>query len=148
MKRTLIYMMAAITLLISSCQNDGHIGPLFGTWRVDSYTRDGVEVTMDYATTFSFQNNIVEVNRLLDNLGDYTRGTGTWSEDGNYLILDFTHYDSDTPAGTGIYSAPSWLGMTSSEVMKMVRIIDGRNMTWTWTAPDGAVCVYHLHKTW
>lgn len=150
MKHTLLYIVAFATLLIcGGCQNDGNIGDLFGTWRVDSYERDGAQVEIRGGATFSFQNSVVNAVLTVDDYGTNWSRFGSWEQpDDKTMRLDFTHHDDNTAVGTGIYAAPEWLGMTSAEVMTMDCTLKGDDMTWTWTALDGARCVYKLHKTW
>ncbi len=147
MKRLILILPILIAVMLSSCQNDGHIGDIFGTWRVESYTRDGAEMKFG-PTTFSFQNNIVNCVYNVDEYETSWSRFGTWMHTGNQFDLNFTHHDDNTPQGSGIYEAPEWLGMTSVEVMSMTITLKSDIMTWTWHAPDGAVCVYRLHKTW
>lgn len=147
MKRLIYIIPLLLALLLPSCQNDGHIGDIFGTWRVESYTRDGAAVEFG-PTTFSFQNNIVNCVLLVDDHGTSWSRFGTWTRDGDRFGLNFTHHDGNTPQGSGIYQAPGWLGMTSAEVMDMTVALKGDRMTWTWHDPEGTVCVYRLHKTW
>lgn len=144
-------LLAAIILLTaSSCQNDGHIGWIFGVWRVESFTIDGqpADSSRSRTTTFGFQNNIVEVVAPGDVVGNNTTQWGTWSMDGEEFTLDFTHSDDNNPAGTGIYAAPAWLGMTSSEPMRMTVAHRGDSFTMTWHSPEGTTNVYKLAKTW
>lgn len=142
-----IKALAAVLLAIAcaGCQNNGDIGYLFGTWRVDSFTADGTERPEAAARTLiSFQNDIIMVQELLDDHGTYENHFGTWSEDGDMLTLDFTH-----TGGMADYSAPQWLGWTSDGPMTMqVAGRGSRDVTWTYVSPEGVTNVYKLHKTW
>lgn len=140
----------ALTVLVlaiacAGCQNNGDIGYLFGTWRVDSFTADGVERPEAAARTLiSFQNDIIMVQELLDDHGTYDNHYGTWSEDGDKMTLDFTHTGESAD-----YSAPQWLGWTSDAPMVMQVTGRGpRDVTWTYVSPEGVTNVYKLHKTW
>lgn len=144
----LLSFAAIICLLVISCQNDGNIGPIFGTWRVDSAVKEpGISLDCK-GTTFSFQGNIVEVVRLLDDMGSHIPAYGNYSRDGNTITLNFTNHDNDIESGTSFYAAPSWLGMTSEQPMTMQCTIDDREMVWIWIAADGLTYTYKLHKTW
>lgn len=85
---TLIVMMAGL----SACtQNNGDISPWFGYWRMTALNLDGEpDPAYNGMITWSFQNNIVAINTY-NELHDYDEGFGTWEEEGNSLILDFTH---------------------------------------------------------
>lgn len=133
-------------MFLSGCQNNGDIGYLFGTWRIDSFTSDGVDRPEDAKSTLiSFQNDIVMVQHILDDEGSYVNYYGTWEETGDVMRINFMHRED-----YGQVPVPEWLGWTDSEIMdmKVTDRKDGRAMTWTWTAPDGTVNVYRLHKTW
>lgn len=141
---------AVIMLALAGCQNDGQIGWIFGTWRVEKFTVDGVDASTELTvvTTFSFQNNIVQVVAPGDVPGDALALWGTWCEDGESFTLDFTHSDLETPSGTGIYGAPWWLMMSSGAPMTM-RLSHSRNyFTLTWISSEGTTNVYEFAKTW
>lgn len=143
------YILIILTpLLLASCQNEGPIGDMYGTWRVEKYIVNGKETTIRYNTSFSFQGQVVEAIAVIDNYGTNWQRFGSWERNDNIIKLNFTHHDNSTSQGNGIYSAPEWLGMTSVEVMAMDCVSDGKKMEWKWSAPDGSQCVYTLHKTW
>lgn len=58
-----IVIMTVALMTLGGCQNDGHIGWLFGVWRVAEYTVDGTpqDNALIGTTTIAFQNNVVEV---------------------------------------------------------------------------------------
>lgn len=144
----LLTVAVIICMLGSSCRNDGNIGPLFGTWRVESAVKEpGISLDCE-GTTFSFQGHVVEVVRLLDDMGSHMPSYGNYVHDGNAITLNFTHYDDGLEQGTSFYAAPTWLEMTSARPMNMQCTIDGRKMTWVWNSPDGSTYTYKLHKTW
>ena len=156
--RLFVALVAVIACV--SCQNDGNIGKYFGSWRFDAYIVDGKEVTelkvgestivpLDHVT-ISFQNNVVNIVTDLDDyLNNYSQ-FGTWSDEGDTFILDFTHVDASNVDGISLYNAPAWLGMISDEPMKMtVSDSSSRAFTLTWIDPrSGVKRVYKLHKTW
>ncbi len=134
-------------MFASACQNNGDIGDLFGVWALESYTVDGNRCRDRYIdnTTFSFQNNIVEVVSQYD---DYLSAYQTYGEwiwrDGDTLMFSFQHHD-DTDSQEQ-YSAPTWIGFTAREIM-MVNVSDrsSRRMTLTWDY-EGSTHVYKLKK--
>lgn len=140
-------LIMVMTLMIAACQNDGHIGELFGTWRVESYTLDGYEMPLVGASSFSFQGEVVEIVYVPDNYGTNWRRVGTWRREGDLMQLNFTYHDDNNATGEGIYKAPEWLGMTSDEIMDMICTIDGKKMVWRRVTPSATYC-YTLHKTW
>ncbi len=152
MRKYFIYPLLTLMLaMLAGCQNNGHIGWIFGVWRVAEFSVDGEAQTgpLIGSTTFAFQNNVVEAVAILDEYNSTYETFGTWEEDGDVFIIDFTHGDDNTAPGTGQYAAPWWLGMTSDEPMVM-ELSDrkGDAFTLTWQTPDGKKNVYKFRKTW
>lgn len=139
-----------LALVTGGCHNDNTEGWIFGTWRVAEVYVDGVDASspQSQATTFSFQNTVVEVVCTGEIAGDARQQYGTWSDDNGHFTLNFTHSDEAHPAGTGFYAAPEWLFMTSAEPMVMDIDRHGDHMTLTWQSPLGTTNVYELKKTW
>ncbi|MGM9862317.1 MAG: hypothetical protein ACI30W_06945, partial [Muribaculaceae bacterium] len=126
----------------------------FGTWAINSMTVNGEEYTETFVADmsfFSFQTDVVFVERTLNDLGDVDHRYATWQEldDGHTLRLDFTHSDDAHQAGTDYYKAPEWLLMPANTIIDL-KIIEqsGRRMTLQYDADNGDVIVYTLHKTW
>lgn len=142
---TRIIIAIALAAVSYGCQNNGDIGYLFGTWRIDSLTADGEEQPeAAEQTLISFQNDIIMVQQITDDDGSYTNYFGTWAEDGDRMTINFTHHQDSGP-----FPAPIWLGWTADEPMVMqVSDRHSRSVTWTYMSPDGIEYVYNLHKTW
>lgn len=148
----LVLMMALLGTV--SCQNNGHIGNLFGTWALREMSVNGAAAA-DFdpeTTTWNFQNDII---RICLDLGHNSaeRRTGTWerkTENGkSYLLLNYTHHEGATEPGTGQYRAPEWLGFPENEVIELRFVEDkSRSMVLTWTDAEGNVYTYTLKKTW
>lgn len=140
-------LLIVLSAAMSGCQNDGHIGWIFGSWRLDGYTVDG-QSAMDAqarATVFSFQNSVVMVTLAPSEHGDTDTLYGSWTEDGDSFTLDFSHSDDQRPSGTDLYSAPTWIGMQSMK-MEMAIIHHDRRFTLSWTDPEGRNLVYKFKK--
>jgi hypothetical protein len=155
MKHIAYIITLAVALLATACtENNGDIGDFFGTWRVESYTADGVvqqgnDMYKVNATTFSFQSQVVMVNVVLDEYGTNHTWYGSWSESGDVLTLNFTHSDNEIEQGTSSYAAPVWLGMTSDSPMNLsITNRDSRSMTLSWTDGHGIEKIYKISKTW
>lgn len=147
-------LITALIFGFVSCQNDGHIGSLFGTWGLMSMTVDGVapEEFDPSLTTWSFQNNIIRIVLNSENHGWADR-TGTWEKESTggkrYLNLNFTHGEDGIEHGTGNYRAPEWLGFPENKIIPLEFVKDSsREMILSWTSDEGHVHIYTLRKTW
>lgn len=144
-------IIAVILLALSSCRvNNGDIGDYFGSWslydmKIDGETPDDFDPEL---TFWQFQNNIIDICRvgfMYDRDGHW----GTWSEENDRLLLNFMHHDVDEAPGTGGYSAPSWIGFTSDEIISLKFVSrDSKSMTLSWNSPDGRQYTYSLRKIW
>ena len=138
-----------MALVTGACrQNNGDIDFLYGSWALTGYTVDG-ETPADFEpdlTFFSFQNSIVRVS-IVDDHHSFMARWGTWTRDDKVMTFDFGHSDDFTPAGTGAYAPPSWIGISEPDVRMEIVSRDGKDMTMMYNAPD-AVRVYTLKKTW
>ncbi len=152
MRKRLTYLLTLFVLIsLAACQNNGHIGWIFGVWRVNEYLADGrsIDGQLIKTTTFAFQNDIVEVVALEDNQHSPIERFGTWAHEDDDFTLDFTHSDNSNTSGTGVYAAPEWLGMSSAEPMRMKVISHrGDKLDLEWIDADGVRKVYKLEKTW
>lgn len=150
MKRITYILFILAAVLASACQNNGNIGDLFGSWRVDSYTIDGqLQEGMPTQTVFSFQSSVISVVLLTDEYGGTYKRFGTWSETDSEFVFDFTHHDNANAQGTGLYQAPEWLNFTSDAPMVLRKEqMASRSMTLSFTDAQNHRHVYVLKKTW
>ena len=147
-KSALSILISAVALVMLACgctQNNGSIGVLYGSWVVDNLTvADGGEMPEGYEPDkcfLSFQNNIV---RATLDTGHHTfiKRFGTWENSGDYLLLNFTY-------GEWTYDAPSWLGFSSEEVMRLKYVEESSSrIVLEWVNPQGAKYTYYLKKTY
>lgn len=146
----IIICVAALTALHGCTQNNGRIGSLFGTWVLTAMDVDGEPDAgfMPDATTWDFQNNIVNIELRTGVMDLETSRRGTWSREGDCLLLNYTHSDDDHEAGTGIYAAPEWLHFAPCSVTKLQIVSEsGRSMTLRMER-EGHTYTYLLNKTW
>lgn len=163
----------AITLLamfcdLSGCQNDGHIGHLFGTWALVDFMKEDMGLDSGSGivdspagifdeseiekTTFNFQNDIVKI--IYDEgHHDWTQRVATWYEaesgKGDVLVLKFDNHDYNNNPGEGNYSSPEWLGWNNCmEVRLYFRKNTSREIVLEWEPDYGVKYVYTLRKTW
>lgn len=144
-------LMIFAVLCLGACQmNDGGIGDYFGSWLLHSMTVDGTEdPEFDPETTFwEFQNNIIEISQV-SRLYEKTGRWGTWSEEDGKLLLDFTHHENGIEPGSAHYQAPEWLHFTPNEILSLDFVSrSSKNMTLSWSDPEGRKIVYSLRKIW
>ncbi len=155
MKRVsiIITLIAAgiLSVILGSCRmNNGDIGHYFGTWSLYRMDVDGTQAEdFDSETTiWSFQNNIIFIYKIFPG-HEFDNHIGTWEEADGELLLDYTHFDDNQPAGTGEYSAPSWLGFPKNEIIRLKFVKNtSKEMVLTGTFSDGELYTYYLRKTW
>lgn len=146
-----IILPTAIALLPSCTQNNGHIGPLFGSWHLEAMTCDGENIAQPKGTDtyWNFQGAVINV-LLVDTMYESFFYIGTWEfESDDMLALDFTHRSDIAEPGTGFYEAPAWMGFPANEVLRLdVCRLDGSHMTLGWTSDEGKKYTYNFNKTW
>lgn len=93
--------------LVCCTHNNGDIGDLFGTWKLEKITIDG-EIDRGYGDNilWKFQSSIIEMQQVNDALHETFKSHGSWSRpEAGVLVLDFTHIDNDNPEpGSEVYS--------------------------------------------
>lgn len=151
MKTKISILLFLIYGLLSSCtQNNGNIGPYFGSWLQYEMTIDGEKVT-DFnpdETFWEFQNNIIEISRV-NGMYEKNGRWGTWEERDGHLLLNFMHHDDQNPVGTSEYRAPEWLHFTSDEIIDLTIVSNkSSRMELQWRDPDGRLIGYYLRKIW
>lgn len=149
MKKFLFIIFAALTFC--GCRvNNGDIGDFFGSWLVESLTVDGVtpDDFDDESSYWEFQNNIIKVTYVTDRLETIGRW-GTWEDDGQHLLLDFTHCEDGYEPGTEMYQAPEWLYMPAGKVISLTFVSRSpKHMKLSFTDSDGRRIDYSLRKIW
>ncbi len=150
MKRFTYILAAFAAFIVTACQNNGDIGDLFGSWRVDSYTIDGqLQTGAPEKTVFSFQSSVVNVSLITDEFGGAYQRFGTWRETDEDFVFDFTHHDNTTSSGTDLYQAPEWLNFSSDALMVLHKDErSSRSMTLSISDAQNRRHVYILSKTW
>lgn len=133
--------------VICGCtQNNGHIGPLFGTWKLAELTVDG-EADPDYQGNvfWKFQATAVSMLRVMDH-HESSSSYGTWKSTEEQLLLEFIYHDDSDPNGTWKYAPlPETHLTTGVSSLEIVRLTHKR-MQLTYQAPDGTVYGYKLEK--
>ena len=98
---TRFIVLLIIALTFNACtHNNGDIGELFGTWKLQSITIDGeIDSSYDNNVLWKFQSSIMSMIRANDSTHNRLETWGTWSyaNDDTQLELNFTHTDNDNP---------------------------------------------------
>ncbi len=155
MNKLLAYIIFLVAL--SGCtHNNGDIGDLFGTWRLDRIvtTADDGSVASEEVTDvfWAFQNRIIMMERVLP-YHETTKRYGTWSRQAegaadDVLLLSFGHSDDNREPGTSIYRVLSGIYLPDAEHITLrVRRLDGSQMTLEYQDPEaGLLRTYYFTK--
>lgn len=96
-----IITLLIIALTFNACtHNNGDIGELFGTWKLQSITIDGeIDSSYEDNVLWKFQSSVMCMIRANDSTHNRLESWGTWSyaNDDTLLELNFTHTDNDNP---------------------------------------------------
>lgn len=130
----MIAIAVATVLTQSACtQNDGHIGPLFGMWRLQQIRHDDGSVMLSYDSdskfVFCFQNDVVCIKKLIGH-HETEDFWGSWQRSSDRLILDYTHSDDEALPGEWPYSIPDGIGFPQAPAVidLTVKQLDGSKM--------------------
>lgn len=140
--------MMTLGLLLSGCtRNNGDIGDLFGTWRIENLTQNGDELDLysglTRVYTWAFQSHIIRIQDIRDNM-DHGNYYGTWVREDNTLMLDFTHKDDN---GVDEYTPPSPLHLVAHGITRLtIEKLTSKNMIVSYRNDDGNLYVYTLRK--
>lgn len=149
MRKVITLILVAVAFC--SCRvNNGDIGDFFGSWLLYSMTVDGQEADgFDQESTFwEFQNNIILISQV-DDLFEKNERWGTWVDEGNRLLLNFTHSENGIAPGTGPYRAPEWLYFPENEIIGLTFTErTSKQMALSWQDQSGHTIVYSLRKIW
>lgn len=81
-------------MLLTSCQNDGEIGTLYGQWQLTTAQLETTTITQPTQAYFAFQNNVI-FGRVItdDHYADFIQGV--WVNTGDSLLLSFYTDDNN-----------------------------------------------------
>lgn len=148
MKRITYYIsVLCLTLLMcSGCtQNNGRIGPLFGSWLMTEYTVDGqkVDFPADDYTTLSFQGEIVRFSLIDESDDEQINCYGSWQQSGSTITLDFDFRSDNSPEG----NAPYWLELPAETCTFTISGPKDGRFTLAGTG-FAAGYILHFERTW
>lgn len=132
-----------LPLLLWGCtQNNGHIGPLFGSWHLESMSCDGSPLAQPDGTDtyWKFQGSLVEVI-LSKGFYETEFYTGIFTRDGQVLSVSFPP--------TNAPDTPQWMGFAPQSPLRLdIERLAGSEMNLKWTSDEGKVYIYNFKKTW
>lgn len=138
-----------IILAVGGCtQNNGYIGPIFGSWSLMEISADGKPLEMTAETVFSFQNEVVRIEDVSNfpNKGVIKFGNFSISDD----VLSLTFLTELSPSGEGYgFLMPSWLYFPEGEMPLRfdIKKLKGSNMVLVLNNGERDL-TYSFKKTW
>lgn len=147
MNKIYIAIMMTLLLLCGCTQNNGDIGPIYGSWALIGITEDGTAIAMEDETVFSFQNEIVQVIRLAEPPYSSEYKYGNFSVTDKVLTLKFQAHP--TASGSYMYMTPTWLHFPEDgkPILFDIRKLEGGSMILD-LSNDGKKYSYTLKRTW
>ncbi len=148
MKKSYIaIIVAALAMLCGCTQNNGHIGPIFGSWALVGIEEDGKTLPLEGETVFSFQNEILQVMRLES--AQYTEVIkyGNFKISDDVLILKFQNHPTEN--GNYMYMTPDWihLPLDGNPIKFDVKKLSGSEMVLILNSEEKPL-TYTFKKTW
>lgn len=135
-------------LVISGCtQNNGYIGPIFGSWSLMGISQNGSPLSLEDKTVFSFQNEIVQVEKVAEPPHSSLFRFGNFHIDHNILTLQFQ--DRPTANDSHIFLTPTWLYFPQDGLPIKFKVEFHGNNKMQWTIDNGPwKYTYTFIKTW
>lgn len=145
--KTPLNIIAILMLALCGCtHNNGNIGPWYGQWKLEALEVDGREdPAYGHNQFWAFQNDILVINEVMSETDHLVR-YATWRQEGEMLLIDFSHSDADTPSSDVNYTPPPILGLKPQAVnaLKIESLGHGRTVL-TYDTGDRLI-TYRLRK--
>ncbi|MBD5182618.1 MAG: lipocalin family protein [Bacteroidales bacterium] len=148
MRKAITFIILCV-LTLSCSQNNGHIGPIFGSWSLIEMTSGGhaLEIAGN-GTVFGFQDEVVQITHILNSYGDFTKNFGNFKIEGTILTLQF---EAGLSGDEGYqYTAPYWMHFPEdgTPIRLDIKEIGAKTMIWEYVATNGITYNYKFKKTW
>lgn len=144
-----ILMMTILTLLgLCGCtQYNGYIGPIFGSWSLVEISDNGIPLELKEETTFSFQNEVVQVTCYTDKYLTSISRYGNFVKTDDTLTLKFQN--SPTESGSRLYMTPEWIYFpTDVSIIDLdIKKLNGKEMILV-LQTGSAPLEYKFERTW
>lgn len=153
-KILLASLLVTMMTLMSCTRNNGDIGDLFGRWKLETLTADGVGLPLygdDADDTDAelyawwFQGSLVWIHTVYPHQ-DFVTVKGMWSRTETQLLLDFSYADDE---GNKYYTPPSALHLVAHGVTPLTIESESSSRMHLWyVADDGVRYDYYLSKVY
>lgn len=144
-----LFLITIITFSTISCtRNNGDIGDYFGTWKLEQITINNKKDTEYKGNIFwGFQSSVFTMKEVNDTLHTKSEHWGTWEEQNDKLILNFTHSDNSNPQSSFKYSPAkaTYLPANSISILDIITL-SGNEMKLQYTDSIGNIFNYDLTK--
>ena len=148
MKNSFAFILLISILILNSCtQNNGYIGPIFGSWSLVEISEDGVPMQLEEETIFSFQNQVVQVMKYKEFPFVSTIKYGNFKITDDVLTLKFQLESTDVD--NYMYLTPDWLcfPLDGEPINFDIKQLNGSQMVLT-LDDKGKKLDYKFRKTW
>lgn len=146
------FLIISLALFFNACtHNNGDIGELFGTWKLQSITiNNSLDTNYQNNILWKFQSSIISMIKTNDATHDRFESWGTWeyANDGSQIIFDFTHFDNDNPVGADKYSPLSETHLPKATKIRLdIKKLNGNEMILSYIDDsNGDSYIYKLKK--
>lgn len=147
-----IIILIIMALSFNACtHNNGDIGSLFGTWKLQSISINGnTDTSYQNNILWKFQASVICMVRVNDDTHVKHESWGTWSyaNDETQLTLDFTHTDNDNPnTGSSKYSPlpETYLPESAVSTLDIIKL-NSNEMILIYHSADGKEYQYKFKK--
>lgn len=151
--KSILYTIAffALTLFSSCTHNNGDIGELFGTWKLQSITiNNEIDTTYQNDIFWKYQASVTSMIKVNDDTHDFSDVWGTWRyvNDGSAIEFDYTHSDNDNIQGSFKYSPLPETHLPSNSIFIMdVQELNDSHMTLRYLSEnDSSLISEYIYK--
>lgn len=148
-----LILIIALCISFNACtHNNGDIGNLFGTWKLQSITINGeIDSTYQNNVLWKFQATVMSMIRANDVTHERQEGWGSWeyANDETQLVVNFTHTDDYNPkTGSSKYSPlpETYIPKASISTLDIIELNNSK-LTLKYISEDGKEYIYKF-KRW
>lgn len=130
-------------------RNNGDIGPLFGQWHLTQIKIDDqTDTSYDGHLFWLFQNQVVEMLQMHPAPDNHVAVsyTGTWTRLDGYLVLNYSHSETDPDQAWRYKPAPASGLPALAEIPLKISRLRGGKMVLIYQEPDGSNRTFYFTK--